>query len=88
MGVEIMSTGWYLQLNRYFNELYSISISTLYKNIKREDSPKGNITYAEYLDILRNAWAGDYYTEADFRDWVADGYLTQEEFKLITDMDY
>lgn len=83
MGVGIMSTGWFLQLNRYFNVLRNIGITTLYKSIE-----KGNITHDEYLDILRNAWGGDYYTEADFRDWVADGYLTPEEFKLITGVDY
>lgn len=83
MGVGIMSTGWFLQLNRYFNVLYNITITTLYKSIE-----KGNITYEEYLDILRNSWAGDHYTEADFRGWVVDGYLTQEEFRLITGIDY
>lgn len=83
MGVGIMSTGWFLQLNRYFNVLYNITITTLYKSIE-----KGNITYEEYLDILRNSWAGDHYTETDFRSWVVDGYLTPEEFKLITGIDY
>lgn len=84
MGVEIMSTGWYLQLNRYFNVLHNITIITLYKSY----STAGNITQDEYMEILKNAWVGDYYTESNFRDWVSSGYLTSYEFKLITSIDY
>lgn len=88
MGVGIMSTGWFLQLDRYFNVLYNIGISTLYKSIKQDGSATGNITHDEYLDILRNSWAGDHYTESDFREWVSGGYLTPDEFKFITNIDY
>lgn len=83
MNIEILSKGWFYQLNRYFNTLYSIGITTLYKSID-----KGNITHEEYVNILKNSWVGDHYTEEDFRSWVVDRYLTPDEFKLITGIDY
>ena len=44
----------------------------------------------EYIQILVNAWNTDpqYYSEANFRQWVVDGQLTVEEFEAITGLDY
>ena len=79
------SAGWAYLINKYFNISFSINIAQLYKCIE-----VGNISRPEYIQILINAWNANpqHYTEADFRQWVADGYLTAEEFEAITGMVY
>lgn len=79
------SAGWAYLLNKYFNVLFTINISQLYKCIE-----VGNISRPEYIQILANAWGANpqHYTESDFRQWVVDGYLTAEEFEAITGLVY
>lgn len=78
------SAGWAYQLNRMFNVIFTIQITTLFACVP------GKITQAEYTTILTNAWNAtpQHYTEADFRQWVADGYITEAEFETITGLEY
>lgn len=83
--VILRSTGWYYLLNSYFNSSHDITIAQLYECIAKK-----LIGRVEYIQILVNAWNTDpqYYSEANFRQWVVDGQLTVEEFEAITGLDY
>ena len=83
--IILRSADWYYLLNSYFNVKFSITISQLYTCIG-----KGLITRIEYVQILINAWNANpqHYTETEFRQWVIDGYITEEEFEAVTGLTY